>query len=36
VQTEVEVFFDVDKRVSAAMPDDFRSLIEPLVIAPET
>ena len=35
VQTEIEVFFDVDKRASAPMPDDFRSLIEPLVVGPE-
>ena len=35
VQTEIEVFFDVDKRASAPMPDDFRSLIEPLIVAPE-
>ena len=33
VQTETEVFFDTEKRVSAPMPDEFRSLIEPLVVA---
>ena len=33
-QTETEVFFDVQKRASAAMPDDIRALIEPLVIGP--
>ena len=33
-QTEIEVFFDVDKRASAAMPEDIRALVEPLMIAP--
>ena len=31
-QIEIEVFFDVEKRTSAPMPDDIRTLIEPLVI----
>ena len=32
-QTGVEVFFDLEKRVSAPIPDDIRRLIEPLVVA---
>tara|TARA_B100000315_G_scaffold252436_1_gene289234 strand:- start:2124 stop:2579 length:456 start_codon:yes stop_codon:yes gene_type:complete len=34
-QTAVEVFFDMQKRQSAPMPEDIRAKITPLVIDPE-